>query len=1098
MSPLIDNRNLVFQKALIASLADAERIDIAVGYFYLSGFAALADALKDKHVRIVVGKEVDPKLVVEMVNYAKNNEGDDLDRWRPKVATMSAVALQDNYISTLSTLANDSEILETPEGDRAFNIFMDKIANGTLEVRKTLKDYHGKVYLVYKKQPGPDQSPGEVFMGSNNLTYQGLVGQFELSDSFTDAKSFANYEKEFQFHWDDSRSINIVNKHNAEEFLQKVKGGISRYQLPTPYEVYARVLHELFSRKDQRKIRTPSKITGGRFMDLAYQMDAVRDGIDKMRRYDGVLVADVVGLGKSIVASCIAREMDLKTVIISPPHLIPQWEDYKDNFNLRGPSVFSSGNIEKVFKRYQTSHEPLLIILDEAHRYRNEDNNDYKLLHQICRSHKDNKVLLLTATPFNNTPQDIFALIRLFQTPGQATIRSVDNLSLRFREVIDRHKKLLSQIRRGDLDGVDIDEEMGDIARTTKRLIESVVIRRSRLDLKEEPYKTDLVNQGVDFPEVVGPELMEYDLGPLLNPYLDTLAKIGDGDRGNELTCARYKPIVYIEDTSGFLDKMRQSLDKPELDYIETKLRTTQVNLADFMRRLLVRRFESSKNAFRSTLEKMIDGNREIERRWEEEGRVLIISGRKIAGEEDLSPYEPEDGSQTGDVDKSLVGPDGIVIPKDLIGEKFIRDVRKDIETLQSIFNKWFDDPSIVDLDPKTDDLDRRLKDLMAEKTNRKVIVFSSYADTVDYLHEALTKRGMQRLLCYTSTSGNAATRSKVRNNFDASVPVSEQQDDYDVLLATDAVSEGYNLHRADIVINYDIPYNPTRVIQRVGRINRIGAKMFDNIYIFNSFPTAIGESETRIKEITTMKIRLFNDIIGNDTKILTGDEKPQRLLTEFVDGARDDSEQISWDTVHRANYSKISGNAELMDRAQKIPRRARVLRKGRGKSGVIVFGKKGDQSIFTIAAGGDSPKVIGREEAIDYFVAEPNEKSYEVVDRFSSVFKLAREELFARHPLSAIRGRRQEVLAILRAMRKEISAEDGYYVDLIKVIKDFDDVSEGSLREIMRIKLDDIEAAHAELQKIAPGQFVKNVIDKVQRTEEGLELVLLSEEMEV
>lgn len=1097
MAALIDNRNLIFQKALIDSLADAERIDIAVGYFYLSGFAALADSLKDKNVRIVVGKEIDPELVVEMVNHAKNNEEDDLGKWGPKVATMSAVALKENYISTLSTLANDSELLETPEGDKAFNIFMDKIANGTLEVRKTLKDYHGKFYLVYKKQPGPDQSPGEVFMGSNNLTYQGLVGQFELSDSSTDPKSFVEYEKQFQFYWDDSCSINIVNKHNADEFIEKVKSGISRYQLPTPHEIYARVLHELFDRKDQRKVKPPSKITGGRFMDLAYQMDAVRDGIDKMRRYDGVLVADVVGLGKSIVAACIAREMDLKTIIISPPHLMSQWEDYKGDFNLRGPSVFSSGNIEKVFKRYQTSHEPLLVILDEAHRYRNEDTNDYKLLHQICRSHRDNKTLLLTATPFNNTPQDIFALIRLFQTPGQATIRSVDNLSLRFREVIDRHKKLLSQIRRSDLDEVDIDEEMTDIAQTTKRLIESVVIRRSRLDLKEEPYKTDLINQGVDFPDVVGPELIEYDLGPLLNPYLDTLAKIGDGELGSKLTCARYKPVVYIDDVPGFLDQVRQKFSKSELDFIETKLRTTQTNLADFMRRLLVRRFESSKSAFRSTLEKMINGNREIERRWEEDGRVLILSGRKLTESEDMASYEPEDGEEAEDADKLFSSPDGIAVSKDLIGDRFISDVKKDIAILQSIFDKWFGDPSIVDLDPKTDDLECRLKDLLVDQAKRKIIVFSSYADTVDYLYDALGKRGMSRLVRYTSTSANASSRNKIRANFDASLPASEQQDKYDVLLATDAVSEGYNLHRADIVINYDIPYNPTRVIQRIGRINRIGAKTFDKIYIFNSFPTAVGENETRIKQIATMKIRLFNDIIGNDTKILTGDEKPQRLLSEFVDNARDDSEQKSWDAIHRANYSKISSDVELMGRACKIPRRARILRKGRGETGVIVFGKKGDQSIFTIAAGDSPPRVIGMEGAIDYFVAEPDEKPYEVVDRFSPVFKLAREELFARHPLPTIRGRRQEVLSILNAMRKELPAEDGYYVDLIKVIKDFDDVSEGSLREIMRIDLSDIATAHAELEGIVSGQFVRNVIDKVQRTEEGLELVLLSEEME-
>ena len=161
--------------------------------------------------------------------------------------------------------------------------------------------------------------------------------------------------------------------------------------------------------------------------------------MDKLNKYNGAILADVVGLGKSIIASAVARNMDLKTdlktVIIAPPHLIPQWEEYKEEFGIRGSKVYSSGKIAEVYERYHDARDPMLYILDEAHRYRNEDTGDYKLLHQVCRSHPQNKILLLTATPFNNDPKDVFALIKLFQTPGQSTIRSVDNLSLRYREL---------------------------------------------------------------------------------------------------------------------------------------------------------------------------------------------------------------------------------------------------------------------------------------------------------------------------------------------------------------------------------------------------------------------------------------------------------------------------------------------------------------------------------------------------------------------------------------------------------------------------------------------------------------------------------------
>ena len=167
----------------------------------------------------------------------------------------------------------------------------------------------------------------------------------------------------------------------------------------------------------------------------------------------------MVGLGKSIVASCIARNVgergDFSTAIIAPPHLGPQWEDYAEQFRIPGARVFSSGKIGDVLDHYHNPSKPLLIVLDEAHRYRNEETNDYKMLHRLCRSHEDNKTLLLTATPFSNAPQDIFALIKLFQVPGRSTIRSSDNLSQGFRQLTESHNKLLSDARKGK----DVDDE---------------------------------------------------------------------------------------------------------------------------------------------------------------------------------------------------------------------------------------------------------------------------------------------------------------------------------------------------------------------------------------------------------------------------------------------------------------------------------------------------------------------------------------------------------------------------------------------------------------------------------------------------------------
>jgi len=415
------------QNALANALQTSDRVDISVGYFYFSGFEALANELKDKHVRVLVGMEVDPQCIPDIVQFSRESD-EDLSRWQPRQPTRSALGLKQNYVDALVGFINDSDTFDNEGAEKAFEVFIDKLNNGTLEIRKTLNDQHGKFYLVYSKLELSQNGdfPGTVFVGSSNLTYRGLIGQGELNDSHRDKSKFEEYRNKFEELWDSSRSVAIADKNNKEEFIREIKGKVWKYQLPSPYAMYIRVLHEVFKSNVQANILTPSKITNGQYADLEYQIDAIKMGMDRLNKYDGVIIADVVGLGKSIIASAIARNLDIKTVIIAPPHLIPQWEDYKEQFGIRGSKIFSSGNIKEVYERYQDSPEQLLLVLDEAHRYRNEDNVDYKLLHQVCRSNPNNKILVLTATPFNNAPKDIFALVKLFQTPGQATIRSVD------------------------------------------------------------------------------------------------------------------------------------------------------------------------------------------------------------------------------------------------------------------------------------------------------------------------------------------------------------------------------------------------------------------------------------------------------------------------------------------------------------------------------------------------------------------------------------------------------------------------------------------------------------------------------------------------
>ena len=1076
--------------ALSNALETSDSIDIFVGYFYFSGFQLLADKLKDKKIRILVGMTIDPKRIEEMIKYAEAEEHD-LSYFAPNVYPTSALQLQQNYLDSLVGFVNNSDTFDSDDSTQTFDMFLSKIADGSLEIRQTRKKEHGKFYLVHNR-PANNQNgdyPGTAFMGSSNFTYKGLIGQGELNDSYRDASQFNKYLEKFTNLWDKSNSISIVEAENSPAFIKEVKSKVCIYQKPSPYEMYIRVLHELYKAPEEmEKIKTPSKITSGSFLDFEYQTDAIKIALDRIEKFDGVIIADVVGLGKSIIGSAVATNLDMNTVIIAPPHLIPQWEDYKELFGIKGSKVFSSGNIPVIYERYSDSNNPILFIIDEAHRFRNEDTADYKLLHQICRSNPNNKVILLTATPFNNSPQDVFALMKLFQTPGQSTIRSIDNLSLRFRELITKYKKLRTDLRKSPRN--DFSRESGEIALEVRRFLEPIVIRRSRLDLEYiSRYKKDLERQNISFPKIEGPKLLEYNLGDLVDLYLNTLQQIGDSESTDGFLGARYKPATYVLETEKFLAKYGEAVDNLDL-------RNAQTNLSDFMRKLLVMRFESSKFAFKSTLERMIQNNLLIANWWETLKMVPIMKKGQLPDPDDFSS---EDGSILDDLEaklEQLRSSKGLIeIPVDWLDPKFIEDVHHDTEVLQKIHAAWFEDSNFKDLDPKLDEVKTQIDNLLIENPSRKIVIFSAYADTVNYLSSELRNRGVKGVLTFTASDANKESRKTLLSNFDASYVLGPQSDDYQVLVCTDALSEGVNLHRAGVIINYDIPYNPTRVIQRIGRINRINKKVFDSIHILNFFPTFVGDSEIRIKAISTLKMGLINNIVGGDTPILTPDENLESFFKNEFNRADNGEEELSWDSIFIEDYEKAIVDKDLLKTIQDIPRRTRISRHSKDGARGVIFSKRGQSSVFVTSSLESEPNVISTEDALRFLKATPAEEGAETTSGFGKLFEFAKEKLSEKHALPEIRGRRKDALTLIEAIRLQIPTAESFCADLEKVIREFDDVSEGTLKDIAQIKEKTIEGAYERIRELVPEAFVRNILSRVDRMEHETEVILLAEE---
>jgi hypothetical protein len=1089
---LIDNNEQSMRDALIRAMQHADRFDVVTGYFYLSGFEALVDYLTEIKMRVLVGMEIESDLIPLINSESSKDPTLDLDGFQTRIHTKGSLALRKNYLDALIGFINDTNTFDDDEKLKRLVSFINKLEDGTLEIRKTLVKNHAKMYLVHNRDDhsaGGD-SPGTIFVGSSNFTYSGLSGQGELNSSDRNKAPFMEGMSKFEALWSTRNSVEVAGPNTKDTFIKEIRERSYVFRFPKPFELYMRVMSELFTLDVDEAILTPSKITNGSYWDLEYQLDGIRLGLDRIKKFSGVILADVAGLGKSIIASAIARNLDMNTVIICPPHMIPEWEDYKEDFGIRGSKIFSSGAIKDVFERYRNPSEPILIILDEAHRYRNEDTTDYQMLHQISRSHADNKVLLLTATPFNNAPKDIFALVKLFQTPGRSTIRTVEKLGLRFRELVGRYSKLRRDMTKG-LSKAEMDKETEEIALEQRLLIEPVLIRRSRLDLKQVTrYRLDLERQKVEFAQVVGPLLMEYDLGDLSDLYVETLDKITQDVATAGFRGARYRTANYISDKDGFKKLFGEYINLDDI-------RVAQDNLAGFMRRLLVTRFESSKDAFKKTLEKMIAQNQIIDRWWTELGFVPIMKKGQLLDPQDYDDDDELDDSAEDSLDKELerLKKDSglICVPVKMMDDKFRTDLLHDISLLTEIHEQWFGSNASFD-DPKTDYLITKIEELQKQNPDRKIVVFSMFADTVNYLRTELNRRGSERVLAYTASNSGRTERLVVKRNFDASLKSSEQLNDYDVLIATDALSEGFNLHRAGVIINYDIPYNPTRVIQRIGRINRIDRRTFDKIIILNAFPTAIGESETRIKLISTLKIKLINQIVGSDHKTLTIDDDVQTFFKDEYDVADAEAQQASWETEHRNVFENHSTNQELMKNVHSLPHRSRVGRSNIGKDVVVAFGKRADSIVFASVVNGEEVGNIGPKEALDYFKCEPHEEGEALDADFADTFKRVRDVIFSRDPLAPIAGRREAAIKVLSALSQQLPMSTAYCTDLIRVIKDLDDINEGTLKAIGSADLSNLENLFEHIQVLVPEHVLRISEERASKADESNEIILLVE----
>jgi superfamily II DNA or RNA helicase len=961
------------------------------------------------------------------------------------------------------------------------------------------------MYLFYHTQELSEsgEAPGILITGSSNLSLEGLKNRLELNAILRDKNDFNEGKEIFDELWKvENGAVIIADKDHLAEFESAVIEKIWYEKLYKPYCFFLRVLDEYFNTHYDKDFKTAGEINPD-FYDLKYQTDATKIALKTIEAHNGVIVSDVVGLGKSIIASVVAHNLGLRVIVVAPPHLVPQWEDYRDDFKYHA-KIFSSGKTSAAldyFREKSTIGKPWLIIIDEAHKYRNEYTADYNNLHNLCRG---NKVMLLTATPFNNRPADIYSMVKLFQLPLKSTLKQAGSLGAKFEKLIDQYNSLRKKQRKKEIDESSLKREIESIAGEIRRIISPVVVRRSRLDLLSiQSYKNDLEKQNMGFAETGDPEILEYDLGGIKDLYISTLRQISpdvdmETDEAHYLA-ARYNAVGYVKPQ--YEERLMRKVEEAGIDY--NLFIGTQRNLSKFMRRLLVQRFESSKKAFEISLARMITASKNILNWIKRRGKVPVFKKGYLP---DIESYYTQN-ENTDDIfgeefaDASFEAELGKYEAKGLFEleteyfeDAFIEDIESDIRILEDIQEAWFGSGKKIP-DPKRDHFAEVITRLIKKDANRKIVVFSSYADTVDDLYEKLQSSGL-RVFKYTSRQSSTANKEIIKRNFDAGKKI--QDNDYDVLVATDAISEGYNLHRAGTVFNYDIPYNPTRVIQRVGRINRINKKVFDRLYIYNYFPTSIGEDETRTKEISTLKMAMINAIIGEDTKVLTGDIELRSFFAEQYRKLVNESEAESWETKYRnlwENAKNANGGqgTKEYETALAIPHRSRIGRTAKQeRRGVLVFGRKKDTVVFKMSKDLTDTDTLSPEEAFALLEADIIEEPKKPSNDFDGIYQNVRQSLFASVQDEKTGKAKREVLDKLSVIgQTNILSEE--YLRNLRLAVELGAISGHSMQFIRQIKPQEYKNLPAEIEQ----SFLERIHKMARDIDEGAECVILAEELQ-
>lgn len=954
-------------KGIAEGMSDFHSFLAVVGYFRSSGYFKLRKELSDvQEIKILVGINIDSI-------FRKHNqallmlEGDDEAR----------------EIYTRDFIQDVKDAKYSPEVEEGILQLCEDVVSGKLQMRiHKSKNLHAKFYLCLPQNFSPN-TDGWVLMGSSNISDSGLgitqPPRYELNVAMKDYDDVAYCKNEFEMLWNEAIPI-------TADDIERIKVNTHLEKLSTPYEIFIKVLIDAFGNQveDDFSIDLPKG-----YMQLKYQNDAVIQGFQMLKKYNGFFLADVVGTGKTIVAAMTAKRFveengkNTKILVIYPPAVKENWRDTFKDFGLTKYTQFvTNGSLNKIIEgsdNYDGAEEFDLIIVDEAHNFRSDTSGRYDDLQRICKAPRVNdgliegmqkKVMLLSATPLNNRPEDFRNLILLFQNARKPTLDGVTNITTLFQPWIKQYNELMR--KRGKTDNKVITDAADKIYEEMRtRVLDKILVRRTRKNLwSNEEYKADLIRQGIHFPNVEQPNECIYQLDDELSElFYDTITILTDtpnedNPNGIGLHFARYRAIEYIIGEKA--SKYRNAIQFAQV-------------FSGIFRVHMVKRLESSFFAFKKSLHTFLRITNDMIKMWDSNSIL-------IAPEIDVKGMMANDVEFDTILEKALehgYDKDDILFTQEDFSPEFIKKLRDDAEKLNRLTALW----DKVEKDPKYDlfrfYLENELLNKKAYRNGKevelnkegKLVIFSESVDTINYLGDKLKNQLQRNDVLVVSASNRKSVLDDIRANFDANYS-GEKLDKYNIIISSDVLAEGVNLHRSNVIVNYDSPWNATRLMQRIGRVNRIGSTS-DHIYNYMFYPSKDGDKQIQLYTNALIKLQGFHSALGEDAQVYSREEM-LREFQLFDDKVKDNiDKQLELLREIRELYMK---DRELYNKIKALPFKSRTVRseshrpKDVAPKSTIVYITTGQRSQFYSVTGEEQPKQIEFLQAAEWLRAKQEE----------------------------------------------------------------------------------------------------------------------------